>query len=82
MIRCFQPGQLFQADQRHIGASAALDDERFSGFCDSVAMALEMGSEIGIVGHSRHLVIVQHLVLNGGSVLTPGRGLPTSKRPG
>ena len=62
MSRFFQPGQLFQADQRHIGAPSAPDDERFSGFGDPVAMALEMGTEIGIGGDSRHLDIVQDSV--------------------
>ncbi len=63
MSRFFQPGQLFQGDQSHIGAPSAPDGERFSGFGDPVAVAFEMGTEIGIGGHSRHLVTVQESVL-------------------
>ena len=63
MSRFFQPGQLFQADQSHIGASSAPDDQRFSRFGDAIAVVLETGTKIGIGGHSRHLGIVQDSVL-------------------
>ena len=62
MSRFFEPGQLFQADQRHIGAYSAPDDERFSGFGDPVAVTLETGTEVGIGGDLRHLRIMQNFV--------------------
>ena len=58
----FQPGQLFQTDQGHIGAPTALDDQRFSGFGDPVTVVLEAGTEVGIGGYSRHFRIAQDSV--------------------